>query len=259
MRSRFTVWRIVVALTVAVTVVVLSGVTAAAVVNYAFSVPVQRDFDFATDSEVDVAAMMVKTNSTDIVVSESPDDRLHVSVRGSYRGGDPEVTVGAGGSEVAVECPEGKFWRCGLTTLVQVPAGLNVAVVGTKSNIELVGLRGDTTVATTLGSAFVRNHMGALTVTTTVGDISVSGAEASSININTTKGSIFVDAAVAPESMNVRSAFGNNMITVPSTVDYNIDARSAKGVVRTDVVDNPASPRRMIVASDHGDIFIGPR
>lgn len=259
MRSRFTLWRTVVASTIAVFLVVLSGVTAAAVVNYAFSVPVRHDFDFATDAKVDVTATTVKTNSTDVAVSESPDERLHVSVRGSYRGGDPEVSIGSGGSEVEVKCPDGKFWSCELSLFVQVPAELNVAVVGTNSNVELAGLGGDSTVATTVGSASVRNHTGALTVTTTVGDISVSGAEASAININTTKGSVSVDTAAASESMNIRSAFGDTGITMPSTVDYNIDARSANGVVRTDVVDNPTSPRRVIVASDHGDILIGPR
>ncbi|AQA23658.1 hypothetical protein BTZ20_0962 [Rhodococcus sp. MTM3W5.2] len=162
--------RRIAAIACATAVAVGAGGAASATLAYLFGVPSQHEFSHTASGDASgTLTVRAPAGGVDLTISPSPDDRLHVSASGTYRGGPPVVTVGESGAAVDIVCPEGQFWRCSLGVTVAVPSRADVTAEGLAGSITMTDLHGAVTATTTTGDVTIRRHHGPVRAQTAEG------------------------------------------------------------------------------------------
>ncbi|WP_128645481.1 DUF4097 family beta strand repeat-containing protein [Rhodococcus sp. BS-15] len=192
--NRIPLLRNALAITTAAVVIGLAGAGTTAAIALGFSVPKAQDYDYSVDHAIDGSRLTVTTGFAHLTFVPSPDDSLHVRARGIYRGDSPTIDIGADGSTVAVECSYDKYGSCDADVELQIPANLILTVNGAGGDVVLSDVAADVTVSTASGSVFARGSAGALLVDTRFGDVKISDATATAVEVSTTFGEITVES-----------------------------------------------------------------
>ncbi len=252
-------WRIIVAAVVAVVVVGVAGAATTVAIAYGFTTPKVQSFHYAADRTVAAENLSFSTRFAQLTVSTSPDADLHVQAGGEYRGDTPTVEISDDGSTIAVECSGSNRGWCDLDVELRIPAGSTLGIDGLAGEVLLADVDADTTVTTSTGSVLARGLSGTLSVTTRFGDIDISDAALSEVEVNTIFGQVVVDSRVPPDSMRIQNTRGDSTITLPGAESYDVAAESEKGDVEIEVIDDPRSPRSVSATSEEGRISVGRR
>lgn len=249
-------WRNVVAVSVAIAVVGVAGAATTATIAYGFTMPKMQSFDYATDAAITGKNLSLTTGFAHVSVSMSPDSEVHVRADGSYRGDTPTVDISDDGSNIAVECSYRKRSSCDIGLELRIPSGLTLDIDGTTADVELVDVDAQTSVSTSAGSVISRGSAGTLNITTRFGDVDITDAAVSALEVDTTFGRVAVDSRLPPDSLRVQNIQGDSMIELPPAELYDVEATSEKGDVEIDVIDDPSSPRSVSVSSEEGRISV---
>jgi DUF4097 and DUF4098 domain-containing protein YvlB len=103
--------------------------------------------------------------------------------------------------------------------------------------------------STTNGAIETDGTVGRVTMQTTNGDIRQSGATSKIVAAVTTNGSVTLEFADAPYSVDASSTNGAVTVRVPvDGVSYLVSARTTNGAVNTDAVPSDSTSRRSITA-----------
>lgn len=251
-------WRIAVAVIVAITVVSIAGAVTRGAVSLAFS-PGEQDYRYAVDTPMLGKDLTVSTRFAGVMISRSPDSALHLRASGQYRGGAPVVTVSEDGSRISADCEFRRYGACSVDLAIQIPDGLALTVAGQSSDVAVSGLDVQASITTLSGSVSTRELLGTMEIRTLSGDVTVDASSARSIDVQSTSGRVTLDARTAANSVTVRNAQGDTVIDVPSTDFYDVVASSNYGDVLVDVIDDPNSTNSVSVDSEEGNISIRPR
>lgn len=257
--NRIPLLRYTLAITTAAVVVGAAGAGTTAAIALGFSVPKTQNYDYSVDHAIDGSQLTVTTGFAHLKFVPSPDDSLHVRAHGIYRGDAPTIDVGADGSSVAVECSYGRYKTCDADVELQIPTGLTLAVNGAGGDVVLSDVGADVSVSTASGSVFARGSAGAIRVDTRFGDVKISDATASIVDVSTTFGEISVESRTAPESVKAHNVIGDTTIGLPPADFYAVDAASDKGDVVVDVINDPRSPKTVSAISEEGQITVRAR
>ncbi|WP_415971957.1 DUF4097 family beta strand repeat-containing protein [Rhodococcus sp. 077-4] len=257
--NRIPLLRYSLAITTAVVVVGTAGAGTTAAIALGFSVPKTQNYDYSVDHTIDGSQLTVTTGFAHLKFVPSPDDSLHVRAHGIYRGDSPTIDIAADGSTVAVECAYDKYGSCDADVELQIPADLTLTVDGANGDVVLSDVDADVDISTASGSVFARGSAGTLRVDTRFGDVKISDATATAVEVTTTFGEITVESRTAPESVKARNVIGDTTIGLPPADFYAVDARSEKGDVVVDVVNDPRSPKTVSANSEEGQITVRPR
>lgn len=249
-------WRNIVAVTVAVVVIGIAGAATAAAIGYVFTTPKMQSFDYTDDSTIAGKNLKLTTGFAHVTVSMSPDSDLHVRAGGFYRGDIPTVDIGDDGSTISVECSYRDNGSCDIDVEVRIPAGLMLDINGGAGDVMLSAVDAQTSVTTSAGSVIARGSTGTLDVATRFGDIEITDADLSAVEVNTTFGQVILDSRVPPDSIRVQNTMGDSTVTLPAAEFYDVDATSEKGDIAIEVVDDPSSPRSVSVTSEEGQISV---
>ncbi|MGV8873201.1 MAG: DUF4097 family beta strand repeat-containing protein [Rhodococcus sp. (in: high G+C Gram-positive bacteria)] len=249
-------WRNTVAVLIAVVVVGIAGAATAAAIALVFTTPKMQSFDYTDDSAITGKNVEITTRFAHVTVSMSPDSDLHVHAGGFYRGDSPTVDIGDDGSTIAVECSYRENGSCDIDVEVRIPAGLMLDINGAADDVVLSDVDAQTSVTTSAGSLIARGSTGTLDVATRFGDVEITDADLSAIEVDTTFGQVVLDSRVPPDSVLVQNTMGDSMIQLPAAEFYDVDASSEKGDVEIDVVDDPNSPRSVSITSEEGQISV---
>ncbi|MFI8566086.1 DUF4097 family beta strand repeat-containing protein [Rhodococcus sp. NPDC078407] len=249
-------WRNTVAVIVAVVVVGTAGAATAAALVEGFSVPKMQSLDYREDHALTVEKLSFTTEAAHVTVTMSPDAEMHVRADGFYRGDTPTVEIGDDGSTVAVGCSYNKRGSCDIDVELSIPSLSVLDIVGSAGDVVLANVDAQTSVTTSSGGVVSRGSTGTVSVTTRYGDVTVSDAALSVIDVDTTFGQVDLDWRVPPESVRVQNTMGDSAVRLPGDESYDVDASSEKGDVDTDVVDDPTSPRSVSITSEEGSISL---
>lgn len=249
-------WRTVVAVSIAVAVIGTAGAATTATLAVGFTTPKVQSFDYSADAAIVGKNLSVTTRFAHVSVSMSDDSELHVRADGSYRGDTPTVDISDDGSKIAVECSYRKRGSCDIGLELQVPAGLMLDIDGAAADVVLTDVDAQTSVSTSAGSVIARGPAGTLDITTRFGDIDITDAAVSAVEVDTTFGQVALDSRVPPDSVLVQNMQGDSMIELPAAEFYDVEATSEKGDVDIDVIDDPSSPRSVSVTSEEGQISV---
>ncbi|MBP1162288.1 hypothetical protein ABIC28_003213 [Rhodococcus sp. PvR044] len=244
----------------ATAVAVGAGGAASATLAYLFGVPSQHEFSHTASGDASgTLTVRAPAGGVDLTISPSPDDRLHVSASGTYRGGPPVVTVGESGAAVDIVCPEGQFWRCSLGVTVAVPSRADVTAEGVAGSITMTDLHGTVTATTTTGDVTIRRHHGPVRAQTAEGAVEIGAIAAPELSARTAYGSIRIDVDTPPDSVDVRNTIGDIEIGLPGGVAYHLETtvRDATAVT-TAVAEDPASPHLVRIESSAGAVAVFP-
>jgi hypothetical protein len=206
------------------------------------------------DLRADLAAgtsLSVQVPNAAVSLEPSADDQVHVRMTGSFFGNQPTLsaTTTGGVTEVRGGCRPQIFSRCAITVAVQLPRSLPVTVTGQNGRITASALTGRVTLTTTNGAIDTDGTVGRVALQTTNGDIRVSGATSKIVEAGTTNGSVTLEFADAPDSVDASSTNGSVTVRVPvDGVDYLVNARTTNGSVNTDSVPSDSTSRRSITA-----------
>ncbi|MEW2016291.1 DUF4097 family beta strand repeat-containing protein [Rhodococcus sp. NPDC076796] len=249
-------WRTVVAVSMAAAVIGTAGAATTATLAVGFTTPKMQSFDYSADAAIVGKNLSVTTRFAHVSVSMSDDSELHVRADGSYRGDTPTVDISDDGSKIAVECSYRKRGSCDIGLELQVPAGLMLDIDGAAADVVLTDVDAQTSVSTSAGSVIARGPAGTLDITTRFGDIDITDAAVSAVEVDTTFGQVALDSRVPPDSVLVQNMQGDSMIELPAAEFYDVEATSEKGDVDIDVIDDPSSPRSVSVTSEEGQISV---
>ncbi|OZE82692.1 hypothetical protein CH305_09140 [Rhodococcus sp. 15-649-2-2] len=249
-------WRNIVAVSVAVVVVGTAGAATTAAIAYGFTTPKMQSFDYTEDHAVSGNNLAFTTRFAHVTVSMSPDSDVHVRADGSYRGDIPTVDISDDGSKIAVECSYRDRGSCDVDVELRIPAGSILDINGMAGDVVLSNVDAQTSVTTASGAVIARGSAGTLDVTTRFGDVDITDAAVSAIEVDTTFGQVVLDSRVPPDSVLVQNTMGDSTIQLPAAEFYDVDASSEKGEVETDVVDDPSSPRSVSITSEEGQISV---
>lgn len=199
----------------------------------------------AVDADA-ASSLVIDTPNASIGLTESDDDEIHATMRGSYAGTRPTLTVteSAGETEIRGGCPDGWFFfnRCRVRIEVALPADLDVMVQGRNGAITAENLTGDLDLTTTNGSIEVESSGGALVLQSTNGRIQLEDSASADVQAQTTNGAVHLSFAEAPDDVTANSTNGEIRIEVPDDgTEYFIDADTTNG--RVDTGDVPGDRR----------------
>ncbi|MCZ4517115.1 DUF4097 family beta strand repeat-containing protein [Rhodococcus ruber] len=257
--NRIPLLRNVVAITTAAVVIGLAGAGTTAAIALGFSVPKTQNYDYSVDHVIEGSHLAVTTGFAHLTFVPSPDDSLHVRAHGIYRGESPTIDIAPDGSTVAVECSYDKYGSCDADVELQIPADLTLTVDGANGDVVLSDVDADVDISTGSGSVFARGSAGTLLVDTRFGDVKISDATATAVEVSTTFGEITVESRTAPESLNARNVIGDITIGLPPADSYAVEAASEKGEAVIDVIDDPRSPKSVSATSEEGQIEVRAR
>lgn len=248
--------RTVVAVSIAVAVIGTAGAATTAAIAVGFTTPKMQSFDYSADTVIVGKNLSVTTGFAHTAMSMSDDSELHVRVDGSYRGDAPTVDISDDGSKIAVDCAYRKGGICDIDLELRIPAGLMLDIDGAAGEVVLSDVDAQTSVSTSAGSVIARGSVGTLDITTRFGDVDITDAVVSAVEVDTTFGQVALDSRLPPDSVRVQNLQGDSMIELPAAEFYDVEATSEKGDADIDVIDDPSSPRSVSITSEEGQISV---
>ncbi|GGE95506.1 DUF4097 family beta strand repeat-containing protein [Mycetocola zhadangensis] len=197
-----------------------------------------------------------------LFLGPSDDDRVHVTMQGTYSGTKPELSLrnDDGETEITGGCPRGWFLfnRCSVRIEVQLPAELDVEAEGQNGGISASELDGDLDLSTTNGTVSVEQASGRLMLETTNGRIELTDVTSTDVEAETTNGAVLLAFTEAPDAVSARSTNGEISVRVPDDDEsYRVDADTTNGKVNTaDIRTDPDSDRSITARTTNGRVTV---
>ncbi|GHF04435.1 DUF4097 family beta strand repeat-containing protein [Pseudolysinimonas yzui] len=214
-----------------------------------------------TDQTVEIGDRLeVDIPTAELTFVASDRDDVRIEVDGAYLFGAPEVTTTTsnGLTRMTGGCPTIPFSICSVEVTVELPADLDLDIVGTNGRISIDGVTGAIDVITTNGGIDVSGAEGDLALSTTNGSVTVTDASSTDVVGATTNGAVSLSFATAPDRVEARTTNGSVAITLPDDDEpYAIDAQTTNGSVDlVRVTNDPDADRSISAHSVNGSVEI---
>lgn len=233
----------------------LIAVTAVLAVSFFRGSPLDRAFDVRAGSRVEVSVPNAAMR-----FGPSDDDRVHVSVTGSYFGAKPRVSVSTDDGVTTVQggCVMRMFTRCTLRIAVTLPEALPLTVDGRNGGLAVARLTGPLTLRTTNGTIEARAVRGDLDLRSTNGGIRIQNSRSGTVVARTTNGGVDLAFLSAPDTVDARSTNGPITVRVPADGEsYVVSADTTNGNVDTKTVRSERRADRVITAeTTNGNVTV---
>ena len=191
-------------------------------------------------------------------------DAPEVTVSSSHEwslGPRPDTTFHANGGALHVvgRCskPFGfvAIGMCSTEIVVDVPAGVPVAVESSAGGIDAEALTAGLAAESSAGSITVTDVDGDVDLETSAGGIDAS-VDSRRVRAVSSAGSVEIVNSAIPDSVVATTSAGMVDVRVP-TATYRVDASTSAGGVEIDVPTSPDSPRVITATSSAGSIRVG--
>jgi Putative adhesin len=215
-----------------------------------------------SDSAGAGSSVLVEVPNAQLDFRPGEADEVRAEAVGRYSGPPPSLTVTSDGDETVIRggCVHQWLTRCSMRITVTLPASTDVRVVGRNGKVTGEGLTGDIDITTSNGGLELADVTGQLSLHTTNGAIGVHNSSSNEVVARTTNGGVIIDLEDAPRSVDVETTNGRITVRVPADEDYDVEAQTTNGAVRTDGLPVDRQADRQIVAKTvNGDITVEPR
>ncbi|MHA6794198.1 DUF4097 family beta strand repeat-containing protein [Pseudonocardia bannensis] len=192
-----------------------------------------------------VTRLEIDSDSGRVTVRPGPDGAAAVGHTSTWSGTRPELTQAVEGDtlRITARCPDRSAGeRCEVDLTVTVPAATTVRTKLGAGGIEVSDLAGDQDLSTSAGK------------------IRATGLRAATVTARGSAGSIELEFATPPRSVDARSSAGSVSVYVPrSGPVYRVEASTSAGDVDVQVPDDPGADPRIAARSSAGDVTVGYR
>ncbi|MGH3568430.1 MAG: DUF4097 family beta strand repeat-containing protein [Pseudonocardia sp.] len=201
-----------------------------------------RTTETSTETYPAVSRLAVDSDAGNIEILPGSDDASEVTSVLRWSGdARPEVTQTVEGDTLRVtsRCPRLNGEQCSTDFTVTLPATAAVEASVAAGGVEVRDLRGTQRLSSAAGS------------------VSATGLRATDVRVEAKAGSIDLEFADAPQTVDAQSKAGNVRIALPSG-PYRIDAGTVAGRVKVGVDQDPGADRRITARTVAGSVTIEP-
>jgi len=201
-----------------------------------------RTTETSTETHPAVTQLVVDSDAGNIEVLPGSDDESEV-ISVLHWSGDarPEVTQTVEGDTLRItsRCPRLNGEQCSTDFTVKLPAAAAVEAAVAAGGVKVSDLRGTQR------------------LTSSAGSVSATGLRAADVRVEAKAGSIDLEFADAPQTVDAQSKAGNVRIALPSG-PYRVDADTTAGRVKVGVDQDQGADRRITARTVAGSVTIEP-
>jgi hypothetical protein len=211
-----------------------------------------------TYAAADVSVIDVQSSAGSVTIEGTPGrDEITVTARisdGLRETGERQALVD-GRLELRASCPViGSDW-CNVKYTIEAPAGIEVRAGTDNGRLTVHGVDGPVELQADNGSVDVADLPGDLTIGADNGSITGTRLTAANVTVETDNGSITLDFAEPPTTVDAQSDNGRVEVVLPDTEDfYNLDIATDNGQVSRDIRTDPTSSRQITIRTDNGNV-----
>ena len=184
-----------------------------------------------------VGTVRISLGSGSLELREGPGPAVMVTETSSFSTVDPTSSVSGDVLTLDLPCGGGFLQRCEADWDLIVPPGTDVVVEHALGDVDLQGVTG------------------AVEVNGSLGDVRVSGAP-STLDVRLSLGDVVADLDEPADRVSIQTNLGDVEVTLPGEVAYDLSTSSDVETPRTEVRTDPASPYRVDVRTDLGEIAL---
>lgn len=207
---------------------------------------------------VEGQALSIDARSADVEVrsGEGTEIKLERKFERNVFGSDPKEKYEDGKLELRDTGCGFLSFGCDTNYIVTVPKDVKVTLEGSSGDLKVSGLEAGADLKSSSGSIEVHNVGGALTMESSSGDLEAQALQAATVSTHSSSGSVELDFAAQPQSVEAESSSGDVTIRVPTGTDpYKIDADTSSGE-ETTIQSDPSAIRTITAKTSSGDVTI---
>jgi hypothetical protein len=235
-------------------VLVVVALGAATLIDQGFRSTSERSSALA----VPAGQLTVRNAHGDVRLAPSPDGLVHVHTLAEHGLEAPELIEESTptGLELGSRCTDSLAVECAVEYTIEVPPSFAVRVAAEAGDVEVRGLTGPLTVDSGSGDLHLLDLSGHLDVRTVAGEVEARRLRSGTVQLDTGFGDVRLELLTAPDSVRVRSEYGEVDITVPEAVPYRVQVDAGSGEQRISVPTDPTSARSITASSGAGDVSV---
>jgi hypothetical protein len=210
--------------------------------------------------DLSFARVELATDQGDVLITPSPDGRVHYRAESQFGLREPQITAESGptGVRLGARCVSGGG-RCETTWTVAVPAAAAVTVDGWSGSVGVRDLTGPVDVETA-GDVTLAGLGGEVTARTSYGEVIGTGLRTPSLTVSSRSADIDVTLVEAPRRVSLTSSDqGDIALAVPGTRPYRVDAdHGLFGEERITIPHDPTADASLHATTTGGQVVVRP-
>jgi hypothetical protein len=216
--------------------------------------------EVTTYDAADVSVIDVHSSAGSVTIEGTPGrDEITITARisdGLRETGERQALVD-GRLELRASCPViGSEW-CNVKYTIEAPSDIEVRTGTDNGRLTVHRVDGPVELQADNGSIDVADLPGDLTLAANNGSITGTRLTAANVLADTDNGSITLDFAAPPTTVDARSDNGRVEVVLPQTEDsYSLDIDTDNGQESGDIRTDPTSSRQITLRSDNGDVTV---
>lgn len=204
-------------------------------------------------------ALRIDSSSAEVEVraGDGPDVKVERQFERNVFGSDPKEKYDNGKLELRDSGCGFLSFGCKTSYILTVPKDVQVTLKSSSGDIKVSGLSGGADLKSSSGSIEVHDVGGSLRLESSSGDLEGQGLTATSVTTESSSGSVDLDFAEAPLSVDAKASSGDVSIRIPSGDEsYKVDTDTSSGDESANVKIDPNSPRTLTAKTSSGDVTI---
>ena len=203
--------------------------------------------------------LAIETSSTDLEVTSGDGPAITVNRRFERNvfGSDPAEKYKDGKLEIRDTGCGFLSFGCDTKYVITVPKNLSVTIETSSGDLKVTGLDGGANLKSTSGNIEAHQIGGQLTLKSSSGDLEASELTATSVNSESSSGSVELRFARAPESVQAKTSSGDVEVRLPSGDEtYKVDTDASSGDETAPIKTDPNSTRTITAHTSSGDVTV---
>jgi hypothetical protein len=204
-------------------------------------------------------ALAIEVRSADVEVRSGDGSEIKIERRFERNvfGSDPKEKYEDGKLELRDTGCGFLSFGCDTNYVLTVPKDVKVTLESSSGDLKVSGVPAGADLKSSSGSIEVHDVGGALQMESSSGDLEAHGLTATTVNTQSSSGSVDLDFAVAPQSVESESSSGDVTIQIPSGPEaYRLETDTSSGDETTNVRSDPAATRTIKAKTSSGDVTV---
>ncbi|GAB2653643.1 DUF4097 family beta strand repeat-containing protein [Kribbella swartbergensis] len=204
-------------------------------------------------------ALTIEVRSADVEVRSGDGSEIRIERRFERNifGSDPKESYEDGKLELRDTACGFLSFGCDTNYVLTVPKDVKVTLESSSGDLKVSGVPAGADLKSSSGSIEVHDVGGALQMESSSGDLEAHGLTATTVSTQSSSGSVDLDFATAPQSVESESSSGDVTIQVPSGPEsYKLETDTSSGDETTNVRSDPAATRTIKAKTSSGDVKV---
>jgi hypothetical protein len=208
---------------------------------------------------VEGQALTVEARSADVEVRSGDGSEIKIErqFERNVFGSDPKEKYEDGTLELRDTGCGFLSFGCDTHYVLTVPRDVKVTLESSSGDLKVSGLPAGADLKSSSGSIEVHSVGGALQMESSSGDLEAQDLTATSVSTQSSSGSVDLDFANPPQSVDAEASSGDVTIRIPSgTEKYKVDAETSSGDESASILSDSSAARTITAKTSSGDVTV---